>query len=85
MLIMLKLINIKRDKNFIEAEYLPEISNDPVYIKIDVNTGDIIESRHSKYEEPYEDVSECRIMAATELEKLISNETLPEEKIIMWY
>lgn len=82
---MIKLINIKRSDNFIEADYLPEDSKERGYVKVDTQTKEIIESRHSKYEEPYEKYSECRIMAARGLRELIEAKTIPEEKIIMWY
>lgn len=82
---MLKLINIKKNNNYIEADYLPEDSMDMGYVKVDIRTEEIIESRHSKYEEPYEEYSECRMMAADGLIRLLEESALPKEKIVMWY
>lgn len=82
---MLKLINIKRNNGYIEAGYLPEGSFEKGYVKVDIKTQKIIESQHSKYEEPYEEYSDCRIMAAQGLLDIADKKDLPEEKTVMWY
>lgn len=82
---MLKLINIKRDNGYIEAGYLPEDSSEKGYVKVDIKTRKIVESQHSRYEEPYEEYSECRTMAAQGLLAIADREDLPEEKLVMWY
>ncbi|MDO4541488.1 MAG: hypothetical protein Q4C00_01480 [Bacillota bacterium] len=82
---MLKLINIKRNDEYIEAEYLPEDSKEKGYVKVNIKTKKIVDSQHSKYEEPYENYSECRRMAANGLLSIADDSLLPQEKLVMWY
>lgn len=51
---MLKLKNIKRNNGIISAEYDPENSGDLGNISIDTKSGKVIESKLSKFDNPYQ-------------------------------
>ncbi|MEG1336558.1 MAG: hypothetical protein RSC99_09110 [Clostridiales bacterium] len=79
---MIKLINIKRNDKFIEAEYLPENSKEKGYIKIELESGEVIESKRSPYEDEY---YEHFSQAKRELKRLAKEKELPKESLVMWY
>lgn len=79
---MLKLKNIKRNNGLITANYDPESTGELGFISLDLKTGDVVESKASKYDEDMPTHLQHGISA---LKKLIKEDTLPEEKLVMWY
>lgn len=80
--IMLKLKNIKRNKGLITANYDPENTGDLGFISLDEKTGEVVESKASKYDE---DLPTHLNHGITALRKLIKTEELPNEQLVMWY
>lgn len=79
---MLKLKNIRRTSEFIEADYFPESENERGYIKLDINSLTVIESKKTSFD----DVVATYLTHARQALKILSkNATLPDEKTVMWY
>ncbi|MCM1008853.1 MAG: hypothetical protein NC485_13235 [Ruminococcus flavefaciens] len=82
---MLKLINIKKTDNIIEADYIPESSQQKAHVSLNVSTNEIsvetIEDFGSMYER----------MAINGLKRTIEElnngkiNKVPEERVVMWY
>lgn len=66
----------------ISAEYDPEASGELGAISLNVETGEVVEYKTTSYD-GYLGTYMHHAVAA--LEKLAKNETLPEEKLVMWY
>lgn len=79
---MIKLINIKRSNEFIEAHYLPEGSPEKGYVKLDLQSLSPVVVQRSAYEGAY---SEHFLQAKNALKQLANQEKLPKEKLVMWY
>ena len=79
---MLRLKNIKRNNNLIMASYDPEATGELGFISLDLKTGEVVESRASKYDE---DMPTHLHHGITALRKLIKEDMLPKEKLVMWY
>ena len=79
---MLKLINIKRNEPFIEANYIPEASEEIGYIKIDVQSRKITESVLTSYDKT---LKMYQGHARSTLLKLADIDNLPERYSVAWY
>ena len=79
---MLKLKNIRRNNGIIAANYDPENTGELGFVSLDFQTGEVIESRASKYDE---DMPVYLRHSISALKKLTEEEILPEEKMVMWY
>lgn len=80
---MLKLINVKRIDNIIEANYIPEGTEDVGYIKMDLNTNEIIDN----VDTPYDKNCFQRILmqAAYALPRIANDKPFKEKYTHMWY
>ena len=79
---MLKLKNIKINNGIISAEYEPENSGDLGSVSINVENGEVVESKSSQLDVPLPMYLHHAIQA---LKKMINEKELPKEKMIMWY
>lgn len=79
---MLILKNIEKNNDIIRAEYDPEKSGCIGSIAIDINSRNVIESKITSYDENIPIYLNHAIAA---LEKMISLDVVPEEKVVMWY
>lgn len=79
---MLKLKNIKKNNNIISAEYDPENSGELGSISIDIDSGEVIDSQASKLDSPLPIYLKH---AEDALKKIVMEDKLPQEKLIMWY
>lgn len=80
--IMLRLKNIKRENNFIEAYYTPEDKEEQGYIKIDINTDVVVEKRLTNLDS---EVATYFAMARNKLRTIKNDEDLPKNLLVMWY
>ncbi|MGN0515111.1 MAG: hypothetical protein ACI4GD_12620 [Lachnospiraceae bacterium] len=79
---MLKLKNIKKNNNIISAEYDPESSGELGSISIDIDSGKVVDSQASKLDSP---LPMYLKHAEDALKKIMMEDDIPKEKIIMWY
>ena len=80
--IMLTLINIKKGKNVIEAEYYNEDEKDKLYyIKIDILSGEIVTLKKPNAS-IYGAASRHARRALIELAKL---DSMPQKHTVIWY
>lgn len=78
---MLRLKNIKRDAEFIYADYYPEDWSSPGHIKLSVKDGAVVEEKRSTFPDEFEHLS----MARRALNKLRTELDIPSERLVMWY
>lgn len=79
---MLKLINILKTDNFIKADYLPEGGDEIGHIKIDTSSNVMVESKETSFDTPFPTYLSH---AKRALEDLAKKESIPTEKLVMWY
>jgi len=79
---MLKLINIKKNDAYIEADYIPEGSDEVGYVKADYIKEKILESRLTSFDEI---IATYRRHAFSALLKLAKYDTMPERYPVAWY
>lgn len=79
---MLRLRNIKKSNGVISASYEPEASGKIGMIKIDISTGKVIENELSDFDK---DFPWHFSHAVTALRNLAKEESVPDEKLVMWY
>lgn len=79
---MLKLKNIKMNNGIISAEYDPENSGVLGSVSVDIKSGEIVDSKLSEYDK---DFPVYLGHAVACLEKLALQNSVPEEKTVMWY
>ena len=78
---MLKLINLKKSNGIISAEYDPENSGEYGSVSIEAESGEVIETKASKYDSSFPIYLNHAIDA---LKKMKNEKELPKEKLIMW-
>ena len=82
---MLKLKNIKRKNNFIEAYYSPEDSDKLGYVKLNCDTLEEEHKTVNGYEMTYPSMA---IYGLKQILKNVQNNKeykIPNEKLVMWY
>jgi len=79
---MLKLTNIKKNDPYIEANYIPEASDELGYIKLDIKNRQIIEATLTSYDEK---LKTYQGHARSALLKLANNDIMPERYPVAWY
>ncbi len=79
---MLRLKNIKKNNETIQADYYPEDSAECGFVKINSCTREIIESKLTSYDGV---IKAYMSHAATALDRLIDSKSLPKEQVVMWY
>ena len=78
---MLKLINIKKNDPYIEANYIPEASEELGYIKLNIDNREIIEAAPTSYDKA---LKIYQGHARYALLKLAQNDKLPERYPVVW-
>ena len=82
---MLKLINIKKDDNMIEADYIPESSEKSAHISLNIKTEEYTADDIKEYGSVYSRMAaNGLIRTLKELSSGKRNE-LPKERLVMWY
>lgn len=82
---MLKLVNIVKNNNFIEADYIPESSNKKAHAKLNLITDEISAEIIEEYGSMYSR------MAVNGLKRILDEINvgkigeIPKERIVMWY
>lgn len=84
---MLRLKNIKKneDSHTIQAEYIPEHSEEVGFVVVDYVSKKIIDSKLTSYDEI---LPRYRYHASYALREIIKKETeegIPESRLVMWY
>ena len=79
---MLKLINIKKNGIYIEADYIPEDSDEIGYVKVDYNKKEILDSRLTSFDEFF---ATYRRHAFSTLLRLSNGDIMPERYPVAWY
>lgn len=79
---MLKLINVKRNDNIIEANYIPETSTEIGYIRMDLTSDKIIENHDTSFDECFQSYL---IQASYALKAIADKQPYKDEYVHMWY
>lgn len=79
---MLRLKNIVKNDTQISADYYPEDSDIKGFVSVDIHSGKILESDTTSYDEPFHTYLSH---AAQALHKTVDLDSLPSEKVVMWY
>ena len=79
---MLKLKNLKKNNGIISAEYDPENSGELGSISIDIEKETVVDFNISKLDGAFPIYANHAVDA---LMKIMHNEELPTEKLVMWY
>jgi hypothetical protein len=79
---MLKLVNIKKTDEYIEANYIPEHTNELGYVKIEIKTKNVIQCQRTPSDEglPW-----YFSHARDKLIKCIDLTEIPKEMPVVWY
>lgn len=82
---MLKLINVKREGNIIEANYIPIVGGkeDVGYIKMDLDTCEVLESKETSYDIP--GIQTMLVHASLVLPHIADDKPFKNEYIHRWY
>ncbi len=79
---MLRLKNIKKNNETIQADYYPEDTMECGFVKISSYSHEILESKLTSYDGV---IKAYMSHAVTALERLVDSKSLPEERVVMWY
>ena len=82
---MLKLVNITKNDKFIEADYIPESSNEKAHVVLDLTTGESKSEVIEEYGSMYSRMAVnglLRIMDELNRGKISE---IPKERLVMWY
>lgn len=82
---MLKLINIVKGKNKIEADYIPENSNKSAHISLDIETKKYTADEIAEYGSMYSRMAANGLIRTLEELRNGKREKIPSERLIMWY
>lgn len=80
---MIKIINVKRNNNIIEANYIPEGTSESGYIKMDLTTNEILESEDTSSDIP--GIQTMLLQAAKALPRIADDNPFKDEYVHMWY
>ncbi|MBR3870469.1 MAG: hypothetical protein IKJ17_03100 [Clostridia bacterium] len=78
---MLRLVNIKKTNDYIEANYIPEDCESSGFVRMYLNDDKIISETVEGYETTYPS------MAIKGLKNILESQKceIPKEKVVMWY
>lgn len=79
---MLRLKNIARNNDYISANYYPEDSEIAGFVSVDINSGEIFDSDTTSYD-GY--LNAYLSHAARALSEMSKSDSLPSERLVMWY
>lgn len=82
---MIKLVNVKRKGNIIEANYIPIVDEkeEVGYIKMDLETHEVIESKETSYDIP--GIQTMLVHASLVLPHIADDKPFKEEYIHRWF
>ena len=80
--IMVRLKNIKRNNNIIECDIIPEDSEEYGHVVVNIETADVESFRLPKN---FEWCTNHVYFAKKALLKMVDDNNLLEEKLVMWY
>lgn len=81
--IMLKLVNIVKNDNIIEADYIPEHSDKKAHVVLNISTGEYDVESIKDYGSMYSRMAINGLQrTANELKE---NKSIPKERTVMWY
>ena len=81
---MVKLRNINRDNRRIWCDYYPESEKEAGMVVVDLNTGDLLESKSTEFEQKLGTLAYARY-AALKLNQIKWQDVLPEKASYVWY
>lgn len=85
-IIMVRLKNINKTKDYIEWDYYPEDSKEYGYIKMSLTDFEIMEERLHYLDKKRAGYTIYKRMSKNHLiRKIKNNETIPKEITVMWY
>lgn len=79
---MVKVKNIRRANGFIEAKYIPEDSSEEGYVKIRISDGEVVSKKMTSLDGR---VGLYFAKVKNALQEMVSQEDIPEERVVMWY
>lgn len=79
---MVRLKKIKKSDNFIEACYTPEDSQEEGYLKIRLKDKEVVDYKMTSFDGK---IGMYLTHAINGLKQVIDEETIPKERLIMWY
>lgn len=82
---MLKLINIAKNNNTIEADYIPETSLKSAHISLDINTNKFNAEIIDDYGSMYSRMAANGLIRTLNELKSGKRKELPSERLVMWY
>ncbi|MCH5187925.1 MAG: hypothetical protein J1F63_05935 [Oscillospiraceae bacterium] len=82
---MLKLININKTNTYIEANYIPEDSNQVGYIKFDFTTNEKTSMPAEGFERTYPSMALNGLKRILDDLKSDPSYQVPRERLVMWY
>lgn len=80
---MLKLVNIVKNDNIIEADYIPENSDQKARVTLNVSTGEYKVESLKDYGSMYSRMAVNGLQRTAK--ELKENKRLPKERTVMWY
>ena len=83
--IMLKLININKTNSFIEADYIPEDSEQIGYVKFVFTTNEKISRPAKGFERTYPSMAIEGLKRVLDDIKNNPGYQVPRERLVMWY
>lgn len=82
---MLKLINIVKNSNTIEADYIPETSSKSAHISLDINTEKYNAEDIEEYGSTYSRMAANGLIRTLNELNSGKRKELPSERLVMWY
>lgn len=82
---MLKLINITKNENIIEADYIPEESNKSAHVKLNISTDDFNAENIEEYGSMYSRMALFGLRKTVDELNSGKINKIPKERLVMWY
>lgn len=83
--IMLKLINIKKNENIIEADYIPEQSNSSAHVKLNISNDEYEVESIDDFGGMYSRMALNGLRRTLDELKNGKITAVPNERTVMWY
>lgn len=81
---MVRLKNITRNEKIISCDYYPESSDQKGFIKVNLDTKEIIFHTESSFDKGFRPITYAKY-AKMRLLDIADNKPLPKETVAMWY
>jgi hypothetical protein len=82
---MLKLINIRKTDNIIEADYIPENSKQKAHVSLNISTDEMSVETIEDFGSMYGRMAINGLKRTIEELKKGKINKVPEERVVMWY